>query len=210
MEKLLDTTCEKFLEELASKQPTPGGGAASALCGATAAALTAMLGNLTAGKAGSEANDKMALEIIIAADKLRLELAQLADDDAAVFNKFMEAYRMPKATDMEKAMRTAAIGQAAIAAAEVPMQIAGKSLEVLKLARKLIVFGNPNAISDGTVSALMARASLRSALYNVKINLGLIKDDEYVAAARAKMQQLEAKAMEIEAFVLARTDEVLK
>ena len=210
MEKLLDTTCEKFLEELASKQPTPGGGAASALCGAMAAALTAMLGNLTAGKAGSEANDKMALEIIIAADKLRLELAQLADDDAAVFNKFMEAYKMPKATDTEKAMRTAAIGQAAIAAAEVPMQIADKSLEVLKLARKLIVFGNPNAISDGTVSALMARAALRSALYNVKINLGLIKDDEYVAAARAKMQQLEAKAMEIEAFVLARTDEVLK
>lgn len=210
MEKLLDTTCEKFLEELAGKQPTPGGGAASALCGATAAALTAMLGNLTAGKAGSEANDKMALEIIIAADKLRLELAQLADDDAAVFNKFMEAYKMPKATDTEKAMRTAAIGQAAIAAAEVPMQIANKSLEVLKLARKLIVFGNPNAISDGTVSALMARAALRSALYNVKINLGLIKDDEYVAAARAKMQQLEAKAMEIEAFVLARTDEVLK
>ena len=210
MEKLLDTTCEKFLEELASKQPTPGGGAASALCGATAAALTAMLGNLTAGKAGSEANDKMALEIIIAADKLRLELAQLADDDAAVFNKFMEAYKMPKATDTENAMRTAAIGQAAIAAAEVPMQIADKSLEVLKLARKLIVFGNPNAISDGTVSALMARAALRSALYNVKINLGLIKDDEYVAAARAKMQQLEAKAMEIEAFVLARTDEVLK
>lgn len=210
MEKLLDTTCEKFLEELASKQPTPGGGAASALCGATAAALTAMLGNLTAGKAGSEANDKMALEIIIAADKLRLELAQLADDDAAVFNKFMEAYKMPKATDTEKAMRTAAIGQAAIAAAEVPMQIANKSLEVLKLVRKLIVFGNPNAISDGTVSALMARAALRSALYNVKINLGLIKDDEYVAAARAKMQQMEAKAMEIEAFVLARTDEVLK
>lgn len=210
MEKLLDTTCEKFLEELASKQPTPGGGAASALCGATAAALTAMLGNLTAGKAGSEANDKMALEIIIDADKLRLELAQLADDDAAVFNKFMEAYKMPKATDTEKAMRTAAIGQAAIAAAEVPMQIADKSLEVLKLARKLIVFGNPNAISDGTVSALMARAALRSALYNVKINLGLIKDAAYVEQAAAKMQMLEAKALETEAFVLARTDEILK
>lgn len=210
MENLSTITCGTFLEELASKAPTPGGGAASALCGAVAAALTAMLANLTVGKAGSEANDKMALEIIIAADKLRLELAQLADDDAAVFNKFMEAYKMPKATDTEKAMRTAAIGQAAIAAAEVPMQIANKSLEVLKLARKLIVFGNPNAISDGTVSALMARAALRSALYNVKINLGLIKDDEYVAAARAKMQQLEAKAMEIEAFVLARTDEVLK
>lgn len=210
MEKLLDTTCEKFLEELASKQPTPGGGAASALCGATAAALTAMLGNLTAGKAGSEANDKMALEIIIDADKLRLELAQLADDDAAVFNKFMEAYKMPKATDTEKAMRTAAIQQAAVAAADVPMQIAEKSMEVLFLARRIIVIGNPNAISDGTVSAIVARAALRSALYNVKINLGLIKDAAYVEQAAAKMQMLEAKALETEAFVLARTDEILK
>lgn len=210
MEKLLDTTCEKFLEELASKQPTPGGGAASALCGAVAAALTAMLANLTVGKAGSEENDQQTVQIIAAAGKLREELTVLADDDAAVFGKFMAAYKMPKTTDEEKAARTAAIQQAAVAAADVPMQIADKSLEVLKLARKLIVFGNPNAISDGTVSALMARAALRSALYNVKINLGLIKDDEYVAAARTKMQQMEAKAMEIEAFVLARTDEVLK
>ena len=210
MENLSTITCGTFLEELASKAPTPGGGAASALCGAVAAALTAMLGNLTAGKAGSEANDKMALEIIIAADKLRLELAQLADDDAAVFNKFMEAYKMPKATDTEKAMRTAAIGQAAIAAAEVPMQIAEKSMDVLHLARKLIVFGNPNAISDGTVSAIVARAALRSALYNVKINLGLIKDAAYVEQAAAKMQMLEAKALETEVFVLARTDEILK
>lgn len=210
MERLIDTTCGDFLDELASKQPTPGGGAASALCGAVAAALTAMLANLTLGKTASEKGEAATVEIIAAADRLRLELSQLADDDAKVFARFMEAYKMPKATDTEKAVRTAAIGQAAIAAAEVPMQIADKTMEVLKLARRLIVFGNPNAISDGTVSALVARAAMRSALYNVKINLGLIKDDEYTAAARAKMQQLEAKAMEIEAFVLARTDEVLK
>lgn len=210
MENLSTITCGTFLEELASKAPTPGGGAASALCGAVAAALTAMLANLTVGKAGSEENEQQTAQIIAAAGKLREELTALADDDAAVFGKFMAAYKMPKTTDEEKAARTAAIQQAAVAAADVPMQIANKSFEVLKLARKLIVFGNPNAISDGTVSALMARAALRSALYNVKINLGLIKDDEYVAAARAKMQQLEAKAMEIEALVLARTDEVLK
>ncbi len=209
METLVNTTCGNFLDELASKAPTPGGGAASALCGAVAAALTAMLANLTAGKAGSEENEQAA-EIIAEADKLRTELSALADDDAAVFGKFMAAYKMPKATEAEKAMRTAAIGQAAIAAAEVPMQIALKTMDVLLLARRIIVFGNPNAISDGTVSALMARAALRSALYNVKINLGLIKDAEYVSVARSKMQQLEAKAMEIEAFVLARTDEVLK
>lgn len=210
METLVNTTCGNFLDELASKAPTPGGGAASALCGGVAAALTAMLANLTAGKAGSEENEQAAAEIIAEADKLRAELSALADDDAAVFGKFMAAYKMPKATEAEKAIRTAAIGQAAIAAAEVPMQIALKTMNVLLLARRIIVFGNPNAISDGTVSALMARAALRSALYNVKINLGLIKDAEYVSAARSKMQQLEAKAMEIEAFVLARTDEVLK
>ena len=99
MEKLLDTTCEKFLEELASKQPTPGGGAASALCGAVAAALTAMLANLTVGKAGSEENEQQTAQIIAAASKLREELTALADDDAAVFGKFMAAYKMPKTTD---------------------------------------------------------------------------------------------------------------
>ena len=165
MENLSTITCGTFLEELASKAPTPGGGAASALCGAVA---------------------------------------------AAVFGKFMAAYKMPKTTDEEKAARTAAIQQAAIAAADVPMQIAEKSMEVLLLARRIIVTGNPNAISDGTVSAIVARAALRSALYNVKINLGLIKDAAYVEQAEAKMQMLEAKALETEAFVLARTDEILK
>lgn len=210
MEKLTDTACGTFLEELASKQPTPGGGAASALCGAVASALTSMLANLTAGKAGSEANEQLAQEIIAKAYRLRLKLAVLADDDAAVFTSFMAAYKLPKNTDGEKAVRTAAIRQAAKNAAEVPMQIADNAMEVLQLTRQLITFGNPNAISDGTVAAIVARAALRSALYNVKINLGLVGDEAYAAQAREKMQKLEARAMEIEAFVLARTDEILK
>lgn len=210
MENLSTITCGTFLEELASKAPTPGGGAASALCGAVAAALTAMLANLTVGKAGSEENEQQTAQIIAAAGKLREELTALADDDAAVFSKFMAAYKMPKTTEEEKAARTAAIQQAAVAAADVPMQIAEKSMEVLLLARRIIVIGNPNAISDGTVSAIVARAALRGALYNVKINLGLIKDAAYVEQAAAKMQTLEAKALETEAFVLARTDEILK
>ena len=202
MENLSTITCGTFLEELASKAPTPGGGAASALCGAVAAALTAMLANLTVGKAGSEENEQQTAQIIAAAGKLREELTALADDDAAVFGKFMAAYKMPKTTD--------AIQQAAVAAADVPMQIAEKSMEVLLLARRIIVTGNPNAISDGTVSAIVARAAMRSALYNIKINLGLIKDAAYVEQAATKMQMLEAKALETEAFVLARTDEILK
>ncbi len=210
MEKLLNTNCGAFLQVLASKQPTPGGGAASALCGATAAALTAMLANLTAGKAGSEEREQQTAAIIAKADELRAELGALADDDAAVFGKFMAAYKLPKTTDEEKAARTAAIQTAAIAAAEVPMQIAEKAAQVLELAQQLIDFGNPNAISDGTVSALMARAAVRSALYNVKINLGMIKDEAYTAAARAKMQRLEADALAAEEYVLAATAKILK
>ncbi len=210
MENLSTATCGTFLEELASKQSAPGGGAASALCGAVAAALTSMLANLTVGKAGSGEQEEQAAEIIAKAYRLRLKLAVLADDDATVFKAFMAAYKLPKTTDDEKTVRATAIQQAAKNAAEVPMQIADNALEVLKLTRQLITFGNPNAISDGTVAAIVARAALRSALYNVKINLGLIKDRAYVTAARDKMQQLEARAMEIEAFVLARTDEILK
>lgn len=210
MEKLLDTNCGAFLQALAGKQPTPGGGAASALCGATAAALTAMLANLTVGKAGREEREQQTAAIIAKADELRAELGALADDDAAVFGKFMAAYKLPKTTDEEKAARTAAIQTAAVAAAEVPMQIAEKAAQVLELAQQLIDFGNPNAISDGTVSALMARAAVRSALYNVKINLGLIKDESYIAAARAKMQRLEADALAAEEYVLAATAKILK
>lgn len=210
MEKLLDTNYGAFLQALASKQPTPGGGAASALCGATAAALTAMLANLTAGKAGSEEREQQTAAIIAKADELRAELGALADDDAAVFGKFMAAYKLPKTMDEEKAARTAAIQTAAVAAAEVPMQIAEKAAQVLELAQQLIDFGNPNAISDGTVSALMARSAVRSALYNVKINLGLIKDEAYTAAARAKMQRLEADALAAEEYVLAATAKILK
>ena len=81
METLVNTTCGTFLEELASKAPTPGGGAASALCGAVAAALTAMLANLTVGKAGSEENEQQTAQIIAAAGKLREELTALADDE---------------------------------------------------------------------------------------------------------------------------------
>lgn len=210
MEKLQNTVCGEFLAELASKAPTPGGGAASALCGATAAALSSMLANLTAGKAGSAENEQKTIQIIEAAGKLKEELLQLADDDAAVFSQFMSAYKLPKNTDDEKSARAQAIQEAAIAAAEVPVQIAGKCMDVLKLARQIIAFGNRNAISDGTVSALMARAALRSALYNVKINLALIKDETYVEEMCAKIQMLDAKALELEAFVLARTEEILK
>lgn len=210
MKKLTEMICGEFLEELGSVNPTPGGGAAASLCGATAAALASMLANLTVGKAGSEANEQQAQEIIAAAQKLSFELADLAQDDAAVFGAFMQAYKLPKTTEIEKTVRTATIQQAAKSAAEVPMLIAEKSLLVLDLAQKLIVFGNHNAISDGAVSAIMARAAVRSALYNVKINLALIKDEPYVAKMRAQMQQLNEQAQEAEAFVLKETDKILK
>ena len=99
MENLSTITCGTFLEKLASKAPTPGGGAASALCGAVAAALTAMLANLTVGKAGSEENEQQTAQIIAAAGKLREELTELADDDAAVFGKWIGAICLPQQND---------------------------------------------------------------------------------------------------------------
>lgn len=143
MENLSTITCGTFLEELASKAPTPGGGAASALCGAVAAALTAMLANLTVGKAGSEENEQQTVQIIAAAGKLREELTALADDDAAVFGKFMAAYKMPKTTEEEKAERTAAIQQAAVAAADVPMQIAEKAWRYCFWPAELLLSATP-------------------------------------------------------------------
>ena len=137
-------------------------------------------------------------------------ITSLADEDAAVFNSFMSCYKLPKATDEEKAARTAAIRAAAKQAATVPLNIARSSFVVLKLADRLVVSGNPGVITDGACSGLLARAALRCAEYNVRINLGLTKDEVWNEQAAAELKQLLADAEALETRLLAVTDKALQ
>ena len=209
MSKLTDLTSKDFLTELASSAPAPGGGGGAAMAGALAAALASMVCNLTIGKEKFAAQECEVKALLQEAEQVRQDLLALVEDDAAVFNSFMACYKLPKTTDAEKAARTAAIRKAAKQAAEVPLAIARASFKVLQLAHRLVIIGNPGVITDGACSALLARAALRCAEYNVRINLGLTKDEAYNEQVAAELEKLLKTAEELEEQALAATDKAL-
>ena len=209
MSKLTDLTSKDFLTALASSAPAPGGGGGAAMAGALAAALASMVCNLTIGKEKFAAQECEVKALLQEAEQVRQDLLALVDDDAAVFNSFMACYKLPKTTDAEKAARTAAIRKAAKQAAEVPLAIAKASYKVLQLAHRLVIIGNPGVITDGACSALLARAALRCAEYNVRINLGLTKDEAYNEQVAAELNKLLKTAEELEEQALAATDKAL-
>ena len=209
MSKLTDLTSKDFLAALASSAPAPGGGGGAAMAGALAAALASMVANLTIGKEKFAQQEPELKDLLDEAEEVRATLLGLVEDDAAVFNSFMACYKLPKATEEEKAARTAAIRSAAKQAAEVPMSIARASYRALMLAQRLVVIGNPGVITDGACSAILARAALRCAEYNVRINLGLTKDEAYNQQVSAELNNLLKTAEELEDEALAVTDKVL-
>ena len=209
MSKLTDLTSKDFLTALASSAPAPGGGGGAAMAGALAAALASMVANLTIGKEKFAAQECEVKALLQEAEQVRQDLLALVEDDAAVFNSFMACYKLPKTTDAEKAARTAAIRKAAKQAAEVPLAIARASYKVLQLAHRLVIIGNPGVITDGACSALLARAALRCAEYNVRINLGLTKDETYNEQVAAELNKLLKTAEELEEQALAATDKAL-
>lgn len=186
-----------FLSELASDSPTPGGGSVAALAGALGAALGSMVCNLTVGKKKYADVEEDMKALLAKTEALRLELAELVDEDAAAFDEFMSAMKLPKDTDEEKARRRGAMQSALVDAATVPFVVMEKCVEVAVLSREAATKGNANAVSDAGVSALMARAGAHAARLNVLINLGGITDPahaEFVERARAGIGTLCADA----------------
>lgn len=165
-----------FIDELASKAPTPGGGGASAYCGALAAALSSMVCNLTLGKKAYEAAQA---EVGAAADQLeslQTRLLELVDEDARAFAPLAAAYGMPKETPQEQEAKELALQQALIAACEVPLEIMRTCAQVIDLAALLAEKGSRMALSDAGVSVLFAKAALQGASLNVLINCASMKD----------------------------------
>lgn len=205
----MQLSCEEFLAKLASKDAVPGGGGAAALSGAVGAALTSMVANLTVGKEKFMAVEGEMLRLLADGEYLRRELLVLAQEDARVFDAFMNCYKMPKNTETEKELRAAKIQEAAEMAASIPLRIGEKSLSVLLLAAEAAELGNPAVITDAAVAALTGRAAVRSAIYNVRINLQLIKNEAYRSVTTARLEELEREAAELEIKILAQVDKVL-
>ena len=189
--KLVEQRVIDFVAATASKEPTPGGGAIAALTAATGAALAEMVANLTFGKKGYEAVQTDMEELQAKAEALRERMLELSQADADVFNIFMNALGLPKNTDEEKAARTAAIQQAYKDAAMVPFEIGELANQIFDLAELASRKGNQNLITDGIIAAINARAAVKSAFLNVRINLSGIKDESFVAELTSKMYAIE-------------------
>ena len=174
-----NNTIAKFLDELASEQPTPGGGGAAAIMGAVGAALVSMVANLTIGKKNYEAFDAELKATNAEAEKVRAELTAAIDEDVVAFNAVMGAYGLPRGTDEEKATRAAAIQAALKQATDAPLRAVKACHEVIELSAVVAEKGNLNVISDAGVAVLAANAGLRSAALNVYINAKSIKDREF-------------------------------
>ena len=189
--KLVEQRVIDFVAATASKEPTPGGGAIAALTAATGAALAEMVANLTFGKKGYEAVQIEMEELQAKAEAIRKRMLELSQADADVFNIFMNALGLPKNTDEEKAARTAAIQQAYKDAAMVPFEIGELANQIFDLAELASRKGNQNLITDGIIAAINARAAVKSAFLNVRINLSGIKDESFVTDITTKMNAIE-------------------
>ncbi len=194
MAKISDNTLQGFLDALASGESTPGGGGAAALTGSQAAALLSMVLNFTVGRKKYAAVEEELQAILTRTEELRAELLALIDADAEAFGVVVATYSMPKATDEEKAARTAAMQAGMKGATKVPFAVAEKCLELLKLAESVGAKGNPTVVSDAATSLYLAQAGLDSGLINVEINLKYIKDDAFNAEWAAKAADLRAAA----------------
>lgn len=198
---LVEKTVKDFVAQVASNEPAPGGGSVSALAASLGAALTSMVGELTVGRKKYEAlsdDEKKIVDESLAATKPLIErLNELIDEDTNAFNDFMAALKMPKETDEEKAARSDAMQEGIKKAIVVPLDAAKTSLEILKLSKPLAVYGNQNAITDAGVGALLACAGVEGAAFNVLINLGDVKDQEYVENMKKECKELVDEAKEL-------------
>src|SRR2546422_1108048 len=198
---LTKLTVSRFLDELASASPARGGGSAAALAGALGSALCSMVCNLTIGKKKYEAVEKEVKQVLRKSEELRGLFASMIDRDVDAFNKVMETYKLPKENENQKALRAAAIQAATKEAALIPLELMKHVIDAFPLTQAVAEKGNASSVSDAGVSALMLHSACESAALNVQINLGGIRDSEFVGWKEEEVSSLrrtsESKLKEI-------------
>ena len=198
-----------FIEEVASKRPVPGGGSVAATSGAMSGALLSMVCGLTIGKRKYQEVEEELKQVLQKVEKTKGELSELVIKDAESYQGVMDSRKLTRHTETEEKRRDQSIQEATKQAASVPLRVMEKSLEILRLSRTVAEKGNVNAVSDAGVAALMAKAAILGAGYNVKINLGSIEDQEFVQRARKTLQAIEGEAENLSLEVQKRVEERL-
>jgi glutamate formiminotransferase/formiminotetrahydrofolate cyclodeaminase len=187
-----------FPDELAAPTPTPGGGSAGAFAGSMGAALVAMVAGVTIGKKKYAEVEAEMQAIRVVAENLRAELTHAVEDDASAFEAVMGAFKLPKDSEEQKKAREAAIIQATLNAAHIPLHVCEDAVKVMELALKCAERGNLNAISDSASGFAMSRAALTAAAYNVKINLVSLEDKSLGEKLLQELSELEKEADKLE------------
>lgn len=186
----MNESCSRFLAELASKAPTPGGGGTAALVGAAGVALGNMVGNLTTGKKKYAAVEEKIQALNAKAETLRKELEALVQEDAEAFAPLAAAYGLPKDTPEQAADKERVMETALTRAALVPIKIMQKCLEGITLAYSYAVDGSTMAISDAGCAAVLCKAALQAASLNVFVNTKLMTNREFATALEHTAEQL--------------------
>ena len=192
-----DRTLEEFLAAVAAPTPTPGGGSVSALAGALSVALSRMVAGLARGKKGYEGAEAELAQLESRAKKIQARLEALIDEDARAYDAVMEAMRLPKSTEKEKAARVEAMQRAYRKATEVPLETMERCVEALELAEAAVKKGNRGAVTDAAVAVLLAESAIRGASLNCSINIASIRDEAFRTEAEERVEHLLKRADEI-------------
>ncbi len=196
--KLQDLTIKQFLEKTAANEAVPGGGSSAALSAAIATALTEMVANLTIGKKKYVAVEERMKQIATEMSANRTYLVDDIDRDADAYRLLMDAYRLPKETEAEIALRDEKIEEATKIASLVPMEVAERAYNLLEPMMETLETGNRNAVTDGLVGLMTCRTAIMGALLNVRTNLGGIRDKAFVAEMTEKCDRMEKETLEKE------------
>ncbi len=184
----------EFLEALASRSPSPGGGSAAALAGALAAALVAKTCAVSLGRADLAEHHALFERSLAEAGELRQALQRAIDEDVDAFDAVGSAYTLPRATEEDKAARRLSIQYALRGASGVPLRVARDCARVVELALGVAEHVSPAVASDGAVGAQLAAAALEGAAETVEANLGSIRDESFVVETRARLHDAQSEA----------------
>ena len=200
--RLVDRSVSGFTRETASESPAPGGGSVAATVGALGAALGTMVANLSSHKRGWDERWEEFSDWAVRGQALQEELLRLIDEDTAAFNRVMEAFRLPKGSEAERAARDAAIQAATRAAIDAPFAVMTTALESLEVLRAMAETGQPSSASDAGVGAACARTAVLGAFLNVRINAPGLDDAEAVADYLQRGEEIQRRAEELESEIL--------
>ncbi|MEW9121138.1 MAG: cyclodeaminase/cyclohydrolase family protein [Thermotaleaceae bacterium] len=207
--KLVEQSCAEFTSLLSSKAAVPGGGGAAALVGGLGTALAGMVCNLTIGKKKYQHVEDDVKKILERAEAVQKELLAMVDEDAEQFLPLSKAYGLPSNTDEEKAEKAKVLEAALKQACEVPVKIVKTCYEAIKLHEELVDKGSKLAISDVGVGVQCLRSALISGQLNVMINIGMIKDEEYVQRVKMETEKLVKEGTQLADEIYQKVEKVL-